>query len=134
MTVEDRALTEVIGKTRSMRLKRLLDDEIDAMVDGFYAADARLMPPDQPTLEGRDAILAFWKQAPASGLVSLELNSREVVGSGELAYERGDFARTLRPQHGHPFRDLGKYLVVYRRQKAGDYRAVVEMFNTPRGR
>jgi ketosteroid isomerase-like protein len=127
-------LAETIAEARETRCQRLLDGEIDAMVDGFYAEDARLLPPDQPTLEGREALREFWKEAPRQGLMHLELKPREVAGSGDLAYERGEFARRLRPRHGHPFKDVGKYLVVYRRQPDGRYRAIVEIFNSPRGR
>ena len=110
------------------------DGEIDRMVDGFYAVDARLMPPDRPTLEGREEIRAFWREVPEVGLIDLKLRCRHVANAGDLAYERGDFSRTIRPRHGHPFNDVGKYLVIYRRQADGGFLAEVEMFNSPRGR
>lgn len=131
---DDRTLVHVLETLRTARIQRLMDNQLDAMVDGFYAEDARLMPPDQPTLEGREAVRAFWKDAPQAGLLDLKLTAREVDGSGNLAYERGEFARRLRPRHGHQFTDLGKYVVVFRRQPDGEYRAIVEIFNSPRGR
>jgi ketosteroid isomerase-like protein len=131
---DDQALVRVLEELRVARLQRLMDKQFDAMVEGFYAEDARLMPPDQPTLEGREALRAFWENAPEAGLIDLRLTAREVDGSGDLAYERGEFARRLRPRHGHQFTDLGKYLVVFRRQADGGYRAIVEIFNSPRGR
>ena len=68
------------------------------------------------------------------GLIDLKFRCKHVSGSGDLAYERGDFSRTIRPKHGHPFNDVGKYLEIYRRQEDGSFRAEVEMFNSPRGR
>lgn len=131
---DDQTLVQALDELRSARLQRLMDKQLNAMVDGFYAEEARLMPPDQPTLEGREAIRAFWRDAPQAGLLDLKLTAREVAGSGDLAYERGEFARRLRPRHGHQFTDLGKYLVVFRREADGRYRAIVEIFNSPRGR
>ncbi len=131
---DDQALVGALEELRAARLQRLMDRELDAMVDAFYAEDARLMPPDQPTLEGREAVRAFWKDAPQAGLIDLKLTAREVGGSGDLAFERGEFARRLRPRHGHQFTDLGKYVVIFRRQPDGGYRAIVEIFNSPRGR
>lgn len=131
---DDQALASALEELRAARLQRLMDKQLDAMVDGFYAEEARLMPPDQPTLEGREAVRAFWKDAPQAGLIDLKLTAREVTGSGELAFERGEFARRLRPRHGHQFTDLGKYVVIFRRQAHGGYRAIVEIFNSPRGR
>lgn len=134
MTQDSGTLSETIEALRNSRIQRLLDGDIDAMVDGFYTTDARILPPDQPAIEGIEGVRAFWKAAPRQGLVHLELRSSRVEGSGELVYETGAFRRTLRPKHGHPFKDIGKYLVVYRRQPDGEYRAEAEMFNSPRGR
>lgn len=128
------ALVDAIRSVRRERLERLLEGDIDGMVDGFYAPDIRLMPPDRPTLEGIEAVRTFWREAPNRGLINLELRSTRVEASGDLVYETGDFRRTLRPRHGHPFKDVGKYLVVYRLQPNGEYRAEAEMFNSPRGR
>lgn len=134
MTDEQMSPVETIEILRNARLQRLLDRDIDAMIDGFYAPNVRLLPPDRPPLEGIEAVRAFWHQAPDRGLIDLELRSSGVEGAGDMLYETGAFRRTLRPRHGHPFKDLGKYLVVYRRQPDGQYRAEAEMFNSPRGR
>jgi ketosteroid isomerase-like protein len=131
---EDARLEEIVAELSSARVQRLNDGDIDRMVDEFYHEDARLMPPDRPTVEGLEAIRTFWREVPDVGLIELELRCRHVAGSGELAYEGGDFTRTIRPRHGHPFNDVGKYLVIYRRGEDGRFRAEVEMFNSPRGR
>lgn len=134
MTLDSKAAAAAIEALRNRRIERLLDGDMVGMVDGFYATDARLLPPDRPTIEGIEAIRVFWRAAPEEGLISLELRRARVEGSGELVYETGTFRRTLRPRHGHPFNDVGKYMVVYRRQADGEYRAEAEMFNSPRGR
>lgn len=131
---EDAELADIVAQLRTGRVQLLNRGEIDAMVDGFYHADARLMPPDRPTVEGLEAIRAFWHEVPEVGLIDLKLRCKHVDGSGDLAYERGDFSRTIRPRHGHPFQDVGKYVVIYRRGSDGRFLAEVEMFNSPRGR
>jgi ketosteroid isomerase-like protein len=134
VTQDQDTLAQAIQELREARLARLLEGDIEGMVAGFYAPNVRLLPPDQPALEGRDAVLTFWREAPEQGLINLELRTSKVSGSGDLAYETGAFRRTLRPRHGHPFKDIGKYMVVYRRQADGSYLAEAEMFNSPRGR
>ena len=114
----------------SNRTDRIGRREFDAMVDEFYAADAQLLASGAATVRGIDAIRRFWRDTPEEGLVALTLETREVQESGELAFEIGSFVRTLRPRHGAPFQEIGKYLVVYRRIDDGEWRAVAEMFNT----
>ena len=116
-----------LSAARAARISRL---EFDAMVEMFYAADATLMPSGEATVRGIDAIADFWRSTPDKGLVSLTLETRDVQASGELAFEIGQFNRTLRPRHGAPFQESGKHLVIYRRQDDGDWRAIAEMFNS----
>lgn len=124
---------EVEGEVRRMcreRAERIGQREFDAMVDRFYAEDAQILPSGEPAVRGIDAIREFWRRTPEEGLVSLTLETREVAGSGDLAYEIGRFSRTLRPRHGAPFAEHGKYLVLYRRGTDGSLRAIAEMYNS----
>ncbi len=116
-----------LSADRAARISRL---EFDEMVEGFYASDATLMPSGEATVRGIQAIGDFWRETPANGLVSLMLETGEVQVSGELAFEIGQFNRTLRRRHGAPFQERGKYLVIYRRDDAGSWRAIAEMFNS----
>lgn len=104
--------------------------QFDEMVDGFYADSAQLLPSGEAPVIGKGAIRDFWRATPENGLVSLSLEAGEVHTSGDLAFEIGRFSRTLRPTHGAPFQDNGKYMVVYRREPSGEWRATAEMFNS----
>lgn len=114
-----RTRAEHIGKRR-----------FDEMVDGFYAADAKLMPSGSVTARGREEIREFWRSTPEHGLVELTLEPRDIDISGELGYEIGRFSRTLRRRHGAPFQEAGKYVVIYRADGSGGWRAIAEMFNS----
>lgn len=116
-----------ISRERTDRIGRR---EFDEMVDEFYADEAQLLASGVATVRGIAAIRDFWKDTPEKGLVSLTLESRDVEVSGDLAYEIGGFNRTLRPRHGAPFQEVGKYMVVYRLQNDGSWKAIAEMFNT----
>ncbi|MDX1392943.1 MAG: DUF4440 domain-containing protein [Gemmatimonadota bacterium] len=115
-----------LSRERSDRIGRR---EFDRMVDGFYARDARLLPSGAAAVEGADEIREFWRRTPDDGLVSLTLETGDIEVSGDLACEIGVFYRTVRPRHGAAFQEVGKYMVVYRRQADGAWRAVAEMFN-----
>lgn len=114
------------------RVERIRARELDEMVDEFYADDAALLPAGREAVRGIDAIREFWRETPQTGLVSLSLETTRAEGDGRFAWEVGTFSRTLRPRHGAPFQDHGKYLVVYRREADGELRAVAEMFNSDR--
>ena len=42
----------------------------------------------------------------------------------------GNYTMTLRPAGADPIRDEGKYVVVYRRQADGSWKAAADIFNT----
>lgn len=126
---QDADPTELVRGLSRRRAARIARRAFDEMVDDFYSRDAQLLPSGAATLRGREEIRRFWRRAPEEGLVSLTLGSREVEASGELAFEIGRFSRTVRPRHGAPFQEHGKYIVVYRLE-AGNYRAIAEMYNS----
>lgn len=131
MADEAEQAAEAIRELCRRRVERIRDKEFDAMVDEFYATDAILLPTRRPAVQGIEAIRAFWRETPETGMVSLSLEPTYLEAGDGLAYEVGNFDRTLRPRHGAPFQDRGKYLVVYRRV-GGRWRAVAEMFNNDR--
>ena len=112
------------------RTERIGRRHFDEMVDAFYSPDAKLLASGVATVRGADAIREFWRATPDEGLVSLTLEALDVEVSGNVAYEVGAFSRTLRPRHGAPFQENGKYVVIYRLTGSGEWRAVVEMFNS----
>ena len=100
-----------------------------ALVAAFYDKDAVLLPPNRPALEGRESIRQMLQGLMNSGLTSIKLETTVTGSSGDLAYGRGRYIMNLEPAGGSPVTDVGKYVVVYRRQ-AGAWRAVADIFNS----
>ncbi len=98
--------------------------DAQSLTDAFYSEDARLMPPNRPAVNGKAAITEFWKAFLASGVTDTNLETVEVSGSGDLAYEVGKYNAVIAGN-----RQDGKYVVIYRRQLNGQYQAVVDMFS-----
>ena len=70
--------TEVVAK-----------QNIDAL-DQVYTADARILPPGAPMVEGRENIKAFWKGAIASmGATSAKLATVRAEQAGDSIVEIG---------------------------------------------
>ncbi|HXJ82893.1 MAG TPA: DUF4440 domain-containing protein [Candidatus Methylomirabilis sp.] len=101
-----------------------------ALVKAFYAPDAVLMPPNHAAVEGRDKIEGFLQGLMDGGLTSIKLETTTVASAGDLAYGRGRYTLALSPPGGAPVQDVGKYVVVYRRQPNGAWRAVSDIFNS----
>jgi ketosteroid isomerase-like protein len=96
---------------------------VQALVDGFYAEDARLLPPHAPQMNGKAGIAAFWQNVIAAGASGLRLETTEIQESGNLAYGIGRYTFTMAGAEQE-----GKYVVIYRRQD-GRFLAVVDMFS-----
>ncbi len=100
-----------------------------ALVRAFYAPDAVMMPPNHPIVEGRTGIQGFLQSLIDGGFTSIKLDTTTVASAGDLAYGRGRYTLSMSPPGGAPVQDIGKYVVVYRRQANGSWRAVADIFN-----
>lgn len=101
-----------------------------ALVRGFYAPDAVLMPPNRPIVEGREQIQGFLQGLMDSGLRGIKIETTSTASGGDLAYGRGRYTLSLAPPGGAPVHDTGKYVVVYGRQANGGWRAIADIFNS----
>jgi ketosteroid isomerase-like protein len=102
----------------------------EQMVAVYYAEDARLLPPNSPAVIGRAQIRDFFEGMAAGGRLELTLQDDIVQESGELAYLVGAYTLTIQPPEGEAARDTGKYLEVWRRQAAGAWQCVADMFSS----
>jgi uncharacterized protein (TIGR02246 family) len=124
---------EIIRTIRDMDaefVRTLSARDTGALVSAYYAEDARVLPPDQPAVEGREAIRRFWDTLLASGMQGLALDTTHVEVSGNLAYAIGQYTMSVEPAGGSRTLKTGKYLVVYRRQDSTTWRVVVDMFSS----
>jgi len=94
------------------------------LTEAFYSEDAQLLPPNAPPAKGKAAIREFWAAFLGAGVTDAELRTEEVSASGDLAHGVGAYGFTL-----NGVRHIGKYLVVYRRQADGSYRAIADAFS-----
>jgi uncharacterized protein (TIGR02246 family) len=101
-----------------------------ALVKLFYADNAALMPPNHPIVEGRANIQTYFQGLMDGGFKSITLSTPKIESSGDLAYGRGVYQLSLAPPGGAPIEDVGKYVVTYRRQSDGSWKAVADIFNS----
>jgi uncharacterized protein (TIGR02246 family) len=98
----------------------------------FYADDAVQMSPKGPAVRGKENIRKGWAgmlAMPGPGL-SFQTTSVEVARSGDLAYETGSYDFATTDKNGKTNDEKGKYVVIWKKQADGSWKAAVDMDNT----
>ena len=98
----------------------------------FYSDTASALPFNSPIATGKEKILELWTQLMAKPGFSLHFapTKIEVSKSKDVAYDVGTFALTLNDAQGTPSMIPGKYVVVWKKQKSGEWKAEADIFNT----
>ncbi len=95
------------------------------------AADAVLMPPNEPAVSGIDAIDAWNRDFIALGTATVNYTSSEITVSGDWAIEHYAGTLTLTPVGGgDPMEEVLKGIHVYRREADGSWKMVYDVWNS----
>jgi len=118
----------IIDRHNSDAARWYASGDVDS-VASLFAEDAWQMPPNNPPLVGREAIRQFWRQAVTWGKWEFALQAQDVSVSGPIAVERGKYqlkfaAGASAPPGMASFQDRGNYLVHWRRDASGEWRAL----------
>ena len=119
---------------------RKLDDEwskaagsrdVDKTIS-YYSDDAVVMPPNIPTLTGKEPIRSLWKSMLGSPSFSggWKVTKVDVARSGDLAYVSGNYEFNEKDDNGKPMTDKGKYLEIWKKQADGGWKCVADMFSS----
>ncbi len=99
-------------------------------VTACYDEDVVLMVPGAPLVKGAAALRAYYEGVIAAGVSKAEMRIRQVEALGDAVAEVGEYRMKLEPPDGEPFEDVGKYLVVCRRDGEGRLRFWLDMFHS----
>ena len=92
----------------------------------LYTQEGQLLPGNSDFVTGPQAIQEFWQGAMDMGIKSAKLETIEVEGMGETAYEVGKY--TLFAE-GDQMLDQGKYIVIWK-QVEGEWKLHRDIWNT----
>ena len=109
--------------------KAVANQDVDELV-GFYDPKARMLPPNAPLAQGPDAIRQVFQAYLDAGVRSLDLQSIDVQEEGSLVVDVGRYVLGIQPPGADPIQDIGKYIVVMRRQSDGSLKIVADAFNS----
>jgi uncharacterized protein (TIGR02246 family) len=128
-TKHDDAARAIEALDREFERNLALGDP-EKLVDAFYAPDALFMPPEKAPIKGRAGILEFWRETLGkAGIKTFKVETTQVEAEGDLACGIGRYSMSLQPPGGEATSGEGKYVVVYRRRKGGEWRAIADIFN-----
>ena len=98
----------------------------------FYTEDASALPFNAPIADGKAQIRHVWSMLMSNPGYSLRFGPTkiEVERSKDLAYEVGTFDLTLATDAGKSNAMRGKYVVVWKKQSNGMWKAAADIFNT----
>ena len=91
--------------------------------------DAALFPPDAERIDGKPAIAEFWQAAIDAGLADADLETVEVMETGDLAYEVGTGTLSAPTSDGARASVSGKYIVVWQQADDGAWRLHRDIWN-----
>ena len=103
-----------------------------AALAGFYADDAIFMGSNMPASRGHAAIAkGFAGMMSAMKLTAFKLQTQDLIVTGEYAIETGTYDITSQaPKATKPMHDVGKYLVVWKKQPDGTYKIIRDIANS----
>ena len=98
----------------------------------YYSDDAVVMPPNIPTLTGKEPIRSLWNSMLGSPSFSggWKVSKVDVARSGDLAYVSGNYEFNEKDNSGKPLTDKGKYLEIWKKQTDGSWKCVADMFSS----
>jgi uncharacterized protein (TIGR02246 family) len=95
-----------------------------AGIAALYTESGQLLPPNSDVVAGRHALQAFFQGLMSMGIKAVKIETAEVEGYGDTAYEVGRY--TLAGEGGQVF-DRGKYIVIWK-QEAGQWKLHRDIF------
>ncbi len=115
-----------------MEWSRAAENKDSAKFASFYSETGSVMPFNAPIATGKASIQEVWAQLMAKPGFSLRFAPTrvEVARSKDMAYDTGTFELKLNDAQGSLMTIPGKYVVVWKKQKGGDWKAETDIFNT----
>jgi len=105
-------------------------DDLGSLV-ALFADDAVRMPPDQPAIQGREAIRSQSEAFSAENTGELSSTVEDVRVSGDWGFVRISYTESSTPRAGgETTTTVGKWILICERQADGSWQITNEMWST----
>ena len=106
----------------------IVAQDFDSLIQ-LYTSDVVIMPPNGPSVHGRDSLRAWFESFPR--VTHMEVRVDHVDGQGDLAYVIGSYTMTIHPEGAPgPIEDRGKFIEIRKRQPDGTWPLAADIFNS----
>ena len=97
----------------------------------FWADDARVIPPGQPAVIGKEALRQYVTGAFAIPGFSIQWEPTDFVvsASGDIAYGVSSNSVTLNGPDGKPVTERGRAVTVWRKRPGETWKCVIDIWN-----
>ncbi len=98
----------------------------------FCEENGAVLAPNAPIAQGRQAIAKSFAGffALPNLKITWQADNANVARSGELGYTSGAYQMSFTDAAGKTIPDNGKYVTVWRKQADGNWKVVLDIFNT----
>ena len=98
-------------------------------VAAMYDDAAAVIPAGAAQVSGKAAVLAFWTNTIAQGIIDHKLEMIEAGESGDMAFQRGLWSAAVVNDKGERQVFSGNVHLLYRRQADGSWKALTHIWN-----
>ena len=107
------------------------DGKDAAKCASFYSNTGSMLPSGAPLATGNAMIQAAWAGMMALPGYSLTFKPTriEIAKSKDMAYDVGTYVFKANDSHGQQTASVGKYVVVWTKQKDGEWKVELDIFN-----
>ncbi|HKQ57644.1 MAG TPA: SgcJ/EcaC family oxidoreductase [Candidatus Eisenbacteria bacterium] len=128
--VDQAAIAAAIDSINAAYLAGITARDTTALVN-LYADDGRVMPPNAPPAEGKDAIRQAWVGFLSIPGMTLSTTStaKMISEAGDMAVDIGTYTFSGTDPKGKPMTDNGKYSTVLKKVN-GEWKIAVDMFSS----
>src|SRR5258706_13935509 len=105
--------------------------DVDKTVS-FYSDDASALPFNAPIATGKDQIRQVWAHLTSLPGFALTFGPTKIDEANyvDLAYDVGTFEMKTNDAQGNVNTEVGKYVVVWKKQPDKQWKAIIDMFST----
>ena len=106
--------------------------DVDKIVS-YWSDDAVLIPQGQPVIKGKEALRKFIEDSKNIPGFSISWKSSDIHFSpdGKLAYMYGENLVSMNDSTGNKISIPGRGYTIWRKEKDGNWKCVVDIFNNP---
>ena len=121
---------QAIHEATSALLRAVNTSDLEAVM-AIWDVSGTLMPPGHSSVQGHQAIRAYFEQLFKRSRFQFVVTSSQVSVDGALAVERVVYSAAARSlEGGSTHRDWGKGVHVYRREESGSWTLIMDVWNS----